>query len=46
MLKYKRECDEWVWQEVDSEVRWVWELEISKIRMEESAKYRKMINEF
>jgi len=46
MLKYKRECDEWVWQEVDSEVKRVRELEISRVRMEESAKYRKMINEF
>lgn len=46
MLKYKWECDERVWTEVDAEVKWVKELECSWIWMEESAKYRKMINEF
>lgn len=32
--------------EVESEVNRVRELELSRIRLEESAKYRKMINEF
>lgn len=46
MTKYKRECDERVWMEVESEVNRVRELELSWIWLEESAKYWKMINEF
>lgn len=45
-IKYKWECDERVRMEVESEVSRVKELELSWIKLEEAAKYRKMITEF
>lgn len=46
MVKYQRECDERVRREVEAEVNRFKELELSQLRLQESAKYREKIDEF
>jgi hypothetical protein len=46
MLKYKRDCDQRMREELLAEVSRVREVEMSHVRLEEAAKYRAKLQEF
>ena len=46
MLKYKQECDARYQQDLQTEIRRLKEFEVSRIRMEEAAKYRDKMEAF